>query len=232
MVLNSAYANRFVGEGLTFDDVLLVPAESSVVPRDVKLETHLTKKIRLGIPIMSAAMDTVTESRMAIAIAREGGIGVIHKNMTIEQQAEQVDLVKRSENGVITNPFWLAPGHTLAEADELMAKYRISGVPICDNGKLIGIITNRDMKFETDMNQLIDNGQIATQYVDLLCRPTMDMRYNPNGSVLAIEGITSPDGRVFGKMGHSERSGELLYKNVTGDKYQPIFEGGVNYFKL
>lgn len=114
MVLNSAYANRFVGEGLTFDDVLLVPAESSVVPRDVKLETHLTKKIRLGIPIMSAAMDTVTESRMAIAIAREGGIGVIHKNMTIEQQAEQVDLVKRSENGVITNPFFLSAEHTLS----------------------------------------------------------------------------------------------------------------------
>ena len=157
MVLNSAYANRFVGEGLTFDDVLLVPAESSVVPRDVKLETHLTKKIRLGIPIMSAAMDTVTEYRMAIALAREGGIGIIHKNMSISQQAEQVDMVKRSENGVITNPFWLAPGHTLAEADELMAKYRISGVPICDHGRLIGIITNRDMKFEVDMDQLIDN---------------------------------------------------------------------------
>ena len=114
MVLNSAYANRFVGEGLTFDDVLLVPAESSVVPRDVKLETHLTKKIRLGIPIMSAAMDTVTESRMAIAIAREGGIGIIHKNMTIEQQAEQVDTVKRSENGVIVNPFFLSPEHYAA----------------------------------------------------------------------------------------------------------------------
>ena len=229
--LNS-FSERFVGEGLTFDDVLLVPAESNVLPTDVDLSTNLTKTIRLNTPIMSAAMDTVTEYRMAIAIAREGGIGVIHKNMSISQQAEQVDMVKRSENGVITNPFWLAPGHTLAEADELMAKYRISGVPICDNGKLIGIITNRDMKFETDMNQLIDNGQIATQYVDLLCRPTMDMRYNPNGSVLAIEGITSPDGRVFGKMGHSERSGEQLYKNVTGDKYQPIFEGGVNYFKL
>ena len=106
---------------------------------------------------MSAAMDTVTESRMAIAIAREGGIGIIHKNMSIGQQAEQVDMVKRSENGVITNPFWLAPGHTLAEADELMAKYRISGVPICDHGRLIGIITNRDMKFEVDMDQLIDN---------------------------------------------------------------------------
>ena len=231
-MVNQDASQKFVKQGLTFDDVLLIPAASDVLPADVDLHTNLTKKIRLNIPLISSAMDTVTEYRMAIAIAREGGIGVIHKNMSISQQAEQVDMVKRSENGVITNPFWLAPGHTLAEADELMAKYRISGVPICDNGKLIGIITNRDMKFETDMNQLIDNGQIATQYVDLLCRPTMDMRYNPNGSVLAIEGITSPDGRVFGKMGHSERSGEQLYKNVTGDKYQPIFEGGVNYFKL
>jgi len=149
--------NKFKPQGLTFDDVLLIPAESNVLPADIDLHTQLTKKIRLNIPVMSAAMDTVTESRMAIAIAREGGIGIIHKNMSIAQQAEQVDLVKRSENGVITNPFWLAPGHTLAEADELMAKYRISGVPICDNGKLIGIITNRDMKFETDMSQLIDN---------------------------------------------------------------------------
>ena len=155
-VLNSAYANRFVGEGLTFDDVLLVPAESSVVPRDVKLETYLTKKIRLGIPIMSAAMDTVTESRMAIAIAREGGIGVIHKNMTIEQQAEQVDLVKRSENGVITNPFFLSAENTLRDADKLCAKFRISGVPIVDEtGKLVGIITNRDMKFETNLDRKI-----------------------------------------------------------------------------
>ena len=162
MVLNSAYANRFVGEGLTFDDVLLVPAESSVVPRDVKLETHLTKKIRLGIPIMSAAMDTVTESRMAIAIAREGGIGVIHKNMTIEQQAEQVDLVKRSENGVITNPFFLSAEHTLRDADNLCAKFRISGVPIVDeSGKLVGIITNRDMRFITDLTQKI--GDVMTK---------------------------------------------------------------------
>ena len=149
--------DKFVKTGLTFDDVLLIPAESNVLPADIDLHTKLTKKITLNIPVMSAAMDTVTESRMAIALAREGGIGVIHKNMSIGAQAEQVDMVKRSENGVITNPFWLGPGHTLAEADELMAKYRISGVPICDNGKLIGIITNRDMKFETDMNQLIDN---------------------------------------------------------------------------
>ncbi len=149
--------DKFVKTGLTFDDVLLIPAESDVLPADVDLHTKLTRKISLNIPVMSAAMDTVTESRMAIALAREGGLGVIHKNMSIGAQAEQVDLVKRSENGVITNPFWLGPGHTLAEADELMAKYRISGVPICDSGKLIGIITNRDMKFETDMSQLIDN---------------------------------------------------------------------------
>ena len=152
-----AWNEKFVKTGLTFDDVLLIPAESNVLPADVDLHTRLTKKVTLNIPVMSAAMDTVTESRMAIALAREGGIGVIHKNMSIGQQAEQVDIVKRSENGVITNPYWLGPGHPLAEADELMAKFRISGVPICDGGKLIGIITNRDMKFETDMNQLIDN---------------------------------------------------------------------------
>ena len=152
-----SFEDKFEKTGLTFDDVLLIPAESDVLPADIDLHTRLTRKITLNIPVMSAAMDTVTESRMAIALAREGGIGIIHKNMSIGAQAEQVDMVKRSENGVITNPFWLGPGHTLAEADELMAKYRISGVPICDNGKLIGIITNRDMKFETDMSQLIDH---------------------------------------------------------------------------
>ncbi len=152
--LNS-FSERFVGEGLTFDDVLLVPAESNVLPTDVDLSTNLTKTIRLNTPIMSAAMDTVTEYRMAIAIAREGGIGVIHKSMPIDAQAEQVDMVKRSENGVITNPFYLGPDNTLGEADALMAKYRISGVPICKDGKLIGIITNRDMKFEENMETRI-----------------------------------------------------------------------------
>ena len=150
------FKERFVGEGLTFDDVLLVPAESSVLPPDVDLSTNLTRNIRLNIPIMSAAMDTVTEYRMAIAIAREGGIGVIHKSMPIDAQAEQVDMVKRSENGVITNPFYLGPDSTLGEADALMGKYRISGVPIVDrDGRLIGIITNRDMKFEEDMSRPI-----------------------------------------------------------------------------
>ena len=154
MDITNHYAERFVGEGLTFDDVLLVPAESSVLPPDVDLSTNLTKNIRLNIPIMSAAMDTVTEYRMAIAIAREGGIGVIHKSMPIDMQAEQVDMVKRSENGVITNPFYLGPDNTLGEADALMGKFRISGVPIVDKaGKLIGIITNRDMKFEEDMTR-------------------------------------------------------------------------------
>jgi len=148
-------SKKVCGEGLTFDDVLLVPAKSEILPADIDVSTRLTKKIKLNIPVMSAAMDTVTESRMAIAVAREGGLGVIHKNMTIEEQANEVDMVKRSENGVITNPFFLSPSHTLGDADDLMAKYRISGVPICDNGKLVGIITNRDMKFETDYTRPI-----------------------------------------------------------------------------
>ena len=149
-------SDKFAREGITFDDVLLVPQKSEVLPNTVKLETHLTKKITLNIPLMSAAMDTVTESRLAIAIAREGGVGVIHKNMTIEQQADQVERVKRSENGVITNPFYLHPDNYVYEADELMGKYKVSGVPICDdNKKLVGIITNRDMRFLKHHNMQI-----------------------------------------------------------------------------
>ena len=144
-----------IGEGITFDDVLLVPAYSEVIPNQVDLTTHLTKKIKLNIPLMSAGMDTVTEHRMAIAMARQGGIGIIHKNMSIEAQAEEVDKVKRSENGVITDPFSLSPEHTLRDADELMGKYRISGVPITENKKLVGIITNRDLKFEEDFSKKI-----------------------------------------------------------------------------
>ena len=146
---------KIIGEGITFDDVLLVPAYSEVIPNQVDLSTYLTKKIHLNIPMMSAGMDTVTEHRMAIAMARQGGIGIIHKNMSIEAQAEEVDRVKRSENGVITDPFYLSPDHTLADANELMAKFRISGVPITENGKLVGIITNRDLKFEEDFSKKI-----------------------------------------------------------------------------
>ena len=144
-----------IGEGITFDDVLLVPQYSEVTPNMVDLRTHLTKKIVLNIPMMSAAMDTVTESKMAIAMARQGGIGIIHKNMSIEEQADEVDKVKRSENGVITDPFSLSPEHTLKDADELMAKFKISGVPITEGTKLVGIITNRDLKFETDFTKKI-----------------------------------------------------------------------------
>lgn len=147
--------SKIIGKGITFDDVLLVPAYSEVIPNDVDLRTQLTKKIQLHIPLMSSGMDTVTEHRMAIAMARQGGIGVIHKNMSIEEQAEEVDKVKRSENGVITDPFSLSPEHTLDDADKLMAKFRISGVPICEGSKLVGIITNRDLKFETDYTKKI-----------------------------------------------------------------------------
>jgi len=147
--------SKIIGKGITFDDVLLVPAYSEVIPNDVDLRTQLTQKIQLQIPLMSSGMDTVTEHRMAIAMARQGGIGVIHKNMSIEAQAEEVDKVKRSENGVITDPFSLSPEHTLDDADKLMAKFRISGVPICEGPKLVGIITNRDLKFETDYSKKI-----------------------------------------------------------------------------
>ncbi len=147
------YSSKFAKEGLTFDDVLLVPAKSDVLPADVCLKTRLTNKITLNVPVLSAAMDTVTESGLAIALAREGGAGTIHKNMTIEAQADQVDRVKRSENGVITNPIFLGADNYVYEAEQLMHKFRISGVPICDDQKrVIGIITNRDMKFMVDFN--------------------------------------------------------------------------------
>ncbi|HAF26394.1 MAG TPA: IMP dehydrogenase [Lachnospiraceae bacterium] len=146
---------KIIGEGITFDDVLLVPGYSQVIPNEVELSTNLTKGIRLNIPMMSAGMDTVTEHRMAIAMARQGGIGIIHKNMSIEAQAEEVDKVKRSENGVITDPFSLSPEHTLGDAEDLMHKFRISGVPITEGRKLVGIITNRDLKFETDYSKKI-----------------------------------------------------------------------------
>ena len=146
---------KIIGEGITFDDVLLVPHYSEAIPNQVSLATNLTKSIKLNIPMMSAGMDTVTEYRMAIAMARQGGIGIIHKNMSIEAQADEVDKVKRSENGVITDPFYLSPEHTLEDANNLMAKFHISGVPITEGKKLVGIITNRDLKFETDFTKKI-----------------------------------------------------------------------------
>ena len=154
-----------IGEGITFDDVLLVPQYSEVTPDMITLNTKLTNKITLNIPMMSAAMDTVTEHRMAIAMARQGGIGIIHKNMSIQAQAEEVDKVKRSENGVITDPFSLSEEHTLQDADDLMAKFRISGVPITRDGKLVGIITNRDLKFETDFSKKIKESMTSENLI-------------------------------------------------------------------
>lgn len=156
MLLNTNAGEKFLKEGLTFDDVLLIPAKSDILPRQINVQTKVTKSISLNVPLMTSAMDTVTESKMAIAIAREGGIGVIHKNMTIERQMDEVDKVKRSENGVIVNPFYLSPERTVRDADALMGKYRISGVPICEkDGKLVGILTNRDMRFITDFDMKV-----------------------------------------------------------------------------
>ena len=175
---------KIIGEGITFDDVLLVPGYSEVIPNEVKLHTNLTNKIKLNIPLMSASMDTVTEHRMAIAMARQGGIGIIHKNMSIEEQAEEVDKVKRSEYGVITDPFYLSPDHTLRQAEELMAKFHISGVPITENGRLVGIITNRDLKFETNFEKKIKES----------------MTSEADGLVTAKEGITLEEAKqILGK---------------------------------
>lgn len=165
---------QIIGEGITFDDVLLVPSYSQVIPNQVDLTTNLTKRIRLNIPMMSAGMDTVTEYRMAIAMARQGGIGIIHKNMSIEAQADEVDKVKRSENGVITDPFSLTPEHTLADADALMAKFRISGVPITEGRKLVGIITNRDLKFETDFKKKIKESMTSENLITAKAGITLD----------------------------------------------------------
>ncbi len=150
-------SSKILKEGLTFDDVLLIPQASDVLPAQVDLRTELTEDIRLNVPIISAAMDTVTENRLAIAMAREGGMGIIHKNMTIEEQAKEVDRVKRSEHGVITDPFFLEPQNLVRDAVALMERYRISGVPITEGGKLVGILTNRDLRFETDFDQPIRN---------------------------------------------------------------------------
>ncbi len=189
--------SKILKEALTFDDVLLIPQHSQVVPADVSTVTKLSDKITLNVPLMSASMDTVTESRMAIAMAREGGIGIIHKNMSIEAQASEVDKVKRSEHGVITDPFYLSPDHKVKDADVLMGRYRISGVPIVDENKvLVGIITNRDMRFETDME-----------------RP--------------IKEVMTKDNLVTAKPGISLDDAELLLKEHKVEKLPLVDDNGV-----
>lgn len=253
-MVNTNASEKFLKEGLTFDDVLLIPAASDVVPADIDLHTQLTKKIRLNIPVMSAAMDTVTEFRMAIAIAREGGIGIIHKNMSIEAQAEQVDRVKRSENGVISNPFWLTPSHTLRDADTVCGKYHISGVPICDaeTGKLVGIITNRDMKFESNMDKLIsevmtkDNlvtapeGTTMEQAKQILCKNKVEKLpiVDENGQLKGLFTIKDIEKAVAYPNAARDARGRLLCGAAIGvtadlmDRVDALVAAGVDVLNL
>ena len=216
-----SFEEKFVKEGLTFDDVLLIPAESDVLPNEVDVHTNLTKDIVLNTPIMTAAMDTVTESRMAIAIAREGGIGVIQKNMTIEQQAEEVDKVKRSENGVITNPFYLSPEHTAKDADDLMGKYKISGVPICEaDGTLVGILTNRDLRFMQDLDVKIK--EVMTPKEKLITAPAGTTLEEAKKILMRhkVEKLPMVDakGRLTGLVTIKDIEKSVKYPNTARDK--------------
>ncbi len=216
----SNFTDKFAKEGLTFDDVLLVPAKSDVMPNTVSLATKLTKKINLNIPLMTAAMDTVTEARMAIAIAREGGIGVIHKNMSAEQQADEVLKVKRSEFGVIFNPFFLSPENYVFEAEALMAKYRISGVPVCDeNKKLVGIITNRDMRFLKDYNckigDVMTKDRLVTSHVGTTLEEAKEILCNAKVEKLPI---VDKDGVLCGLITTKDILKAKTYPNSAKDE--------------
>ncbi|MCI5760181.1 IMP dehydrogenase [Bilifractor sp. HCP3S3_D3] len=217
---------QIIGEGITFDDVLLVPQYSTVTPNMVDLSTYLTKKIKLNIPMMSAGMDTVTEHRMAIAMARQGGIGIIHKNMTIEQQADEVDKVKRSENGVITDPFYLSPEDTLADANALMAKYRISGVPITVGKKLVGIITNRDLLFETDFSKKIKESMTSENLITAKEGVTLEEAK----SLLAKARkeklpIVDDEGNLKGLITIKDIEKQIKYPNAAKDAYGRLLCG-------
>ena len=208
-----------IGDGITFDDVLLVPSYSEVIPNQVCLKTHLTKDIELNIPVMSAGMDTVTEHRMAIAMARQGGIGIIHKNMSIEEQAEEVDKVKRSENGVITDPFYLSPEHTLGDANDLMAKFRISGVPITEGKKLVGIITNRDLKFETDFSKKIKECMTSEGLITAPEGITLDeAKKILAGARKEKLPIVDKDGNLSGLITIKDIEKQIKYPNSAKDK--------------
>ncbi len=230
---------KVIREGLTFDDVLLVPRHSNVLPRDVRLETRLTDRIKLNMPLLSAAMDTVTEAPMAIAMAREGGLGIVHKNMSIELQAMEVDRVKRSENGVISDPFHLSPRHQVRDAEELMARYRISGVPITEGKKLVGIITNRDLRFETDYDRPISEVMTATNLITAPVGTTLEQArailarhkieklplVDEEGNLCGL--ITIKDIQKAAKYPHSAKDpqGRLLCGaavGVTGDVFERI----------
>ena len=219
-MVNPNQNEKFLYEGLTFDDVLLIPAKSYVLPKEVSTKTVLARDVVLNAPIMTAAMDTVTESKMAIAIAREGGIGVIHKNMPIERQADEVDKVKRSENGVIVNPFYLSKDHTVGDANELMAKYKISGVPICDDdNKLVGIITNRDMRFLDDYSVKIEDVMTKDNLVTAPVGTTLSeaqeiLRHHKIEKLPIVDG----EGRLKGLITIKDIEKAVQYPNAARDK--------------
>lgn len=219
--------NKFAKEGLTFDDVLLIPQASNFTPNEVELSTRLTKNIKLNIPFMSSAMDTVTESSMAIAIAREGGIGIIHKNMTIQEQAAEVDKVKRSENGVITNPFSLTKDRTLQDADDLMARFKISGVPIVDDeNKLIGIITNRDLKFETDFTQKISEVMTSEKLVTAPVGTTLtEAQQILSKAKVEKLPIVDKEGHLKGLITIKDIEKAVQYPNSARDKQDRLLVG-------
>ena len=218
--------SKILKEGITFDDILLVPNYSDVLPKEVSLSTKLTKTITLNIPFMSAGMDTVTEARMAVAIARQGGIGIIHKNMSIEEQAEEVDKVKRSENGVITDPFSLSPEHFVYEANELMAKYRISGVPITEGTKLVGILTNRDLRFETDFNRKIkevmtsENLITAPEGTDLMEAKKLLAEHR-----IEKLPLVDKEGNLKGLITIKDIEKTIMYPNAAKDKQGRLLAG-------
>lgn len=218
--------DKIVKEGLTFDDVLLIPGASDVLPNEVDLSTKLTDTITLNIPLISAAMDTVTESRLAIAIAREGGIGIIHKNMSIEEQATQVDKVKRSEHGVITDPFFLEPQNTVREAVALMGKYKISGVPITKEGKLVGILTNRDLRFETNYDQPIENVMTKENLVTApVATSLMDAQKILGKHRIEKLPIVDKDGYLKGLITIKDIEKSIQYPNSARDKNGRLLVG-------
>ena len=217
---------KILKEGLTFDDVLLIPAESHVLPTEVDLSTKLSDNIKLNVPLLSAAMDTVTESRLAIAMAREGGMGIVHKNMPIDKQAENIDRVKRSEHGVITDPFFLEPENLISDALELMNKYRISGVPITKNGVLVGILTNRDLRFETNYSQPIANVMTKDNLVTAPVGTTMEKAQEILGKH-RIEKLPIVDGkgRLKGLITIKDIEKAIQYPNSAKDKNGRLLVG-------
>ncbi len=218
--------SKIVKEGLTFDDVLLIPEASDVLPAEVDLKTTLAKGIDLNIPIVSAAMDTVTESRLAIAMAREGGMGIIHKNMSIEEQAKEVDKVKRSEHGVITDPFFLAPDNLVKDAVSLMERYRISGVPVTKEGKLVGILTNRDLRFETNYEQPISAVMTKDNLVTAPVGTSLDDAKNILGKH-RIEKLPIVDdkGYLKGLITIKDIEKSIQYPNSARDKHGRLLVG-------